>query len=94
MKLKQQRSSFFIESGLQLAAVTVLVQRFITFDFKTGILSKQFFSFYETRNKSCTQEKNNLCVKDTANPLSHHVMVSPNRFSFIQALAPIYENIK
>ena len=36
--------------------------------------------------------KNNLGVKDTANPLSHHVMASPKRFSFIQALAPMIIN--
>ena len=64
------------------------------FDVKTDIFTKENSIHVFLRNKEQVihARKNNLYVKDTANPLSHHVMASPKRFSFIQALAPVIIN--
>ena len=48
----------------------------------------RYISTFSRRIKKVCEEIISKLLKDTANPLSHHVMASPNIFNRTQALAP------
>ena len=48
----------------------------------------RYISTFSRRIKKVGEEIISKLLKDTADPLSHHVMASPNIFNRTQALAP------
>ena len=54
----------------------------------------RYISTFSRRIKKVCEEIISKLFKDTANPLSHHVMASPNMFNRTQALAPTQKKNK